>query len=222
MCLIDAFQSTLPSQGATQKGTGGNRISGISIHAPLTGSDCRAVRSALLPLYFNPRSPHRERHIHVLDIDIVRPLFQSTLPSQGATIMVSVHFYCIPISIHAPLTGSDGDVKLKNWMLVISIHAPLTGSDGWSYVNPRVGAVFQSTLPSQGATLQCTQQSALIGFQSTLPSQGATYPASGKMVDRLFQSTLPSQGATLIADVKPVFIDNFNPRSPHRERRSRP
>ena len=106
LCLIDAFQSTLPSQGATQKGTGGNRISGISIHAPLTGSDPETSHSTHTlrnfnprsphrerPLnfpvfnstqHFNPRSPHRERPGSVIFIRIKKQ-FQSTLPSQGAT-----------------------------------------------------------------------------------------------------------------------------------------
>ena len=34
-----------------------------------------------------------------------------------------------PISIHAPLAGSDDDVTDFKYALVISIHAPLAGSD---------------------------------------------------------------------------------------------
>ena len=36
----------------------------------------------------------------------------------------------------------------------------------------------------------------------------------------LFQSTLPSQGATGAVGVYFCAVDDFNPRSPHRERRS--
>ena len=56
----------------------------ISIHAPLTGSDARAMETLKY-----------------------RSTFQSTLPSQGATYLAYVENYSFPISIHPPLTGSD-------------------------------------------------------------------------------------------------------------------
>ena len=79
------FQSSLPSQGATLAGqetprtdiisihaplTGSNMVtnemmqgSQISILAPLTGSDMTARNFAACQENFNPRSPHRERHL---------------------------------------------------------------------------------------------------------------------------------------------------------------
>ena len=102
-------------------------------------------------LYFNPRSPHRERRgsspheHHRSAISIHAPLtgsdfierhpvseyllFQSTLPSQGATTTFHKHPSVICISIHAPLTGSDIEDVLEEVEENISIHAPLTGSD---------------------------------------------------------------------------------------------
>ena len=78
------FQSTLPSQGATASGMTRGQSTGISIHAPLTGSDKRIYDAYKLYRNFNPRSPHRERLcVRLALIDL-----QS-------------------ISIHAPLTGSD-------------------------------------------------------------------------------------------------------------------
>ena len=79
----------------------------ISIHAPLAGSDLYRIR---------------ERK--------VVNVFQSTLPSQGATEALENAVAQCRISIHAPLAGSDkarttGKVKRQ----VISIHAPLAGSD---------------------------------------------------------------------------------------------
>ena len=145
----------------------------ISIHAPLTGSDLRNLsifnripnfnprsphrerpsllfRCPNLP-YFNPRSPHRERRLSVT-IHVHNKVFQSTLPSQGATGLETGEYIVKQISIHAPLTGSDGHEVQMVWRR--------------SYFNPRsphrerrVSAlwldgsnVFQSTLPSQGAT----------------------------------------------------------------------
>ena len=82
---LSAFQSTLPSQGATGASWQGSRRKIISIHAPLTGSDHVLLKfriaadiSIHAPLTgsdfltneidvhagnFNPRSPHRERPI---------------------------------------------------------------------------------------------------------------------------------------------------------------
>ena len=56
------------------------------------------------------------------------------------------------ISIHAPLTGSDFYNHMCLVIFDISIHAPLTGSDINIYPNSTAVQVFQSTLPSQGAT----------------------------------------------------------------------
>ena len=61
-----------------------SQIADISIHAPLTGSDCCKHEKRHGSIYFNPRSPHRERH---------------------AVLSASDMEYFI--SIHAPLTGSD-------------------------------------------------------------------------------------------------------------------
>ena len=108
LCVVLEFQSTLPSQGATDivgGGSGSDDI--ISIHAPLTGSDGVTAYRLFIMRNFNPRSPHRERpqrlfpNLALQCISIHAPLtgsdlkdenrryigdkFQSTLPSQGAT-----------------------------------------------------------------------------------------------------------------------------------------
>ena len=59
-------------------------------------------------LYFNPRSPYGER------------------PSRMPAAVLAMR-----ISIHAPLTGSDGPGDYMVLGTVISIHAPLTGSDAF-------------------------------------------------------------------------------------------
>ena len=57
----------------------------VSIHAPLTGSDLPGLCQKRLLTDFNPRSPHRERLVTLI-MWLFVPEFQSTLPSQGATI----------------------------------------------------------------------------------------------------------------------------------------
>ena len=100
------FQSTLPLRGATFENFAFVSGAGISIHAPLTGSD------------------------HALDFGLFAEiLFQSTLPLRGATLGRSISLTRFSISIHAPLTGSDTEPQIRRLKLRISIHAPLTGSD---------------------------------------------------------------------------------------------
>ena len=101
------FQSTLPSQGATDLRVG-----------IYTGGS-----------HFNPRSPHRERPCGssaVIDscaISIHAPLTGSD------DWRMWIYLYDIIISIHAPLTGSDPQLQEMGYSFNISIHAPLTGSD---------------------------------------------------------------------------------------------
>ena len=92
------FQSTLPSQGATH-----------------------TLRTIIKDTEnFNPRSPHRERLQGGMGMrDFFE--FQSTLPSQGATKLLPFTYVCIAISIHAPLTGSDGQ-KVELYHIVANFN----------------------------------------------------------------------------------------------------
>ena len=176
VCDDVVFQSTLPARGATVRAAAvlprgknfnprsphGERRhrsfrlwqqSGISIHAPRTGSD-------------------------VMDTDSVLRVrtFQSTLPARGATVAADVQERGDGISIHAPRTGSDrSSVERKSLIFTfqstlpargatpvcafhvggnfcISIHAPRTGSDRDTLKQQLAEAKFQSTLPARGAT----------------------------------------------------------------------
>ena len=127
----------------------------ISIHAPLAGSDQVSSRPLTACRDFNPRSPRGERLIRLLNPS-PSLLFQSTLPSRGAT--YPSPRYCLDsnISIHAPLAGSDNPpqrntrtntnfnprsprgerpkgISRKVTANQISIHAPLAGSDMTEY-----------------------------------------------------------------------------------------
>ena len=173
------FQSTLPSQGAT-------------------------VFPAVLMvgLYnFNPRSPHRERPENISSI-YESLLFQSTLPSQGATVryigngLGVEHFN--PRSPHRERLSRFG---LVNLMSVISIHAPLTGSDDGSNTSQTDKTIFQSTLPSQGATRDRLRKPPSLSISIHAPLTGSDGGALElQSMLTLFQSTLPSQGATLPLD----------------------
>ena len=58
--------------------------------------------------------------------------------------------------------------------LPISIHAPLAGSDHARPVDAPFQPVFQSTLPLRGATVVAAELGTCYQFQSTLPLRGAT------------------------------------------------
>ena len=123
---------------------------------------------------FNPRSPHGERRLRISAHTVSRKLFQSTLPARGAT---------------------DAALKMAAAMQ------------------------FQSTLPARGATehdlsVPCLRRQ----FQSTLPARGATPRLSARHDLPGFQSTLPARGATLVGKEELYHRLNFNPRSPHGER----
>ena len=68
----------------SQAGDGARLLRRISIHAPRTGSDTPSAAGSSGLEYFNPRSPHGERHC-------------APFMDMGKSV----------ISIHAPRTGSD-------------------------------------------------------------------------------------------------------------------
>ncbi len=103
----------------------------------------------------------------------------------------------MPISIHAPRTGSDvlseshsemashfnprsphGErppcLYLEGKAYRISIHAPRTGSDQKARESGVPVNLFQSTLPARGATGCHAVANRALQFQSTLPARGAT------------------------------------------------
>ena len=126
------FQSTLPSRGATR------------LRPSWPG--CRSGFQSTLP----------SRGATALGVFAGNMMtFQSTLPSRGATEDVSHREAIREISIHAPLAGSDGEMMNAGATLDISIHAPLAGSDAGG-AQRKEDQVFQSTLPSRGATVKQT------------------------------------------------------------------
>ena len=153
-------------------------------------------------------------------------------------------FYIISdISTHTPLTGNNSTLtpvsKLRSTFqsTLSSLRAIQNGQQHQpsDYFNPRsphrerqnqtiqreIVVKFQSSLPSQGATQNIGDRGCFFQFQSTLPSQGATHYSLGALpVSVIFQSTLPSQGATQRCFFLVYIRSNFNPRSPHRERRA--
>ena len=156
--------------------------------------------------------------------------------------MPGVPFFVGIISIHAPHTGSDKNqdhtrrdiinfnprspyrerLQISSASMcsyIISIHAPHTGSDQQKNCQSQQKGLFQSTLPIQGATRYLAYTSIpSAGFQSTLPIQGATH-LSGPICrrDNNFNPRSPYRERPKLCHRCPL-TSYFNPRSPYRER----
>ena len=123
------FQSTLPARGATCCPKSKNLESPDFNPRSPHGERRKLLPNTAYNGHFNPRSPHGERRFH--NVNALRLCqFQSTLPARGATTQLLVEKNFIPISIHAPRTGSD--------RILPALSVPK--------------AEFQSTLPARGAT----------------------------------------------------------------------
>ncbi len=125
------FQSTLPLRGATIYRGLRRGAFGISIHAPLTGSDAKRIRRKTILTNFNPRSPYGERLYSSSKCSAKSTNFNPRSPYGERLDLYPAQLKIRFISIHAPLTGSDVPLPYQLLgQLAISIHAPLTGSDG--------------------------------------------------------------------------------------------
>ena len=171
-------------------------------------------------------------------------VFQSTLPARGATIPYADALRNMtnfnPRSPHGErrvrrAVSGDGDV--------ISIHAPRTGSDTLWQILQADTPEFQSTLPARGATVLHPASVKFVRISIHAPRTGSDRgggddvgrvaaisihaPRTGSDADcpartpaaMPFQSTLPARGATMFTIPFIALTSDFNPRSPHGERR---
>ena len=124
------------------------------------------------------------------------------------------------ISIHAPLTGSDTDGTVDYELNHISIHAPLTGSDIKPYTLRCNFCDFNPRSPHRERLGDIVVMHSEDEFQSTLPSQGATIYTVSINAASIISIHAPLTGSDFLLFSAAVAINNFNPRSPHRERQS--
>ena len=236
------FQPTLPARGATRRNhyaehadfnprsPHGERppapartqaIVQISTHAPRTGSD-------------------KERAF----LRTASTVFQPTLPARGATAatieLCALHRNFNPRSPHGERHTQSTRIPMP---IVISTHAPRTGSDFCRFradffkgnFNPRsphgerlVSAMsalqsrtdFNPRSPHGERRSWQAIRKRLQAFQPTLPARGATDGKELFVCCDGFQPTLPARGATGKERARYTVLRNFNPRSPHGERRA--
>ena len=193
---------------------------GISIHAPRTGSDACKFPATNCYGYFNPRSPHGERHngsfyrFFCTDFNPRSPHgerqngianitgkieFQSTLPARGATqiaaLAVLTHLFQSTLPARGATVGLSIAVFSSRY---ISIHAPRTGSDGIRHPSAGEGRAISIHAPRTGSD-QVSVADALdvMDFNPRSPhGERRQSHGASRRSDQQFQSTLPARGAT--------------------------
>ena len=148
----------------------------------------------------------------------------------------------VAISTHAPRTGSDPNafctLRMQSYfnprsphgerpervaeilcISKISTHAPRTGSDNSFDKKDGVTCDFNPRSPHGERHGGGVLLVSLEIFQPTLPARGATKRNDLVARGLIFQPTLPARGATVYDRAMCALLEDFNPRSPHGERR---
>ena len=184
-----------PRTGSDSPDESRERNRPISIHAPRTGSDGTRRSSCGSRSNFNPRSPHGERLLAAYGFRMAG-VFQSTLPARGAT-DADVLFLCnVEFQSTLPARGATRVTKAECLDLPISIHAPRTGSDPCTKGGGADPAHFNPRSPHGERHGACAVADTIKRFQSTLHARGATGHWVLTASTKQFQSTLPARGAT--------------------------
>ena len=145
-------------------------------------------------------------------------IFQSTLPARGAT---SARAFALPDYLNFNPRSPHGERPAagapRKQRSAISIHAPRTGSDakGAQALSP---APFQSTLPARGATDPGKDDIIFDGISIPAPRTGSDFNFYGQQSYEYISIHAPRTGSDLPPRGRLVHPD-FNPRSPHGERR---
>ena len=210
------FQSTLPSRGATKVWQRPDGHTYVSIHTPSVRSNTYVLFDETAKLHFNPRSPYG-RAFALFSVHVGRLPFQSSLPpweQHGKISPVPNTFHFNP----RPHTGSN----CLSWASTpptcyFNPRSPVWGATWPSVCFISLIGDFNPHSPygEQPHQFFVLRKDTL--FQSTLPTRGATELLLHLDLSKIFQSTLPTRGATIL---KPLVVDgikNFNPRSPHGE-----
>ena len=146
--------------------------------------------------------------------------FQPTLPARGATSSTQYSKPCFwyfnPRSPHgerrhqAAENQQDGN---------ISTHAPRTGSDAGKSRAARRRRNFNPRSPHGERQRGKYITIGVHRFQPTLPARGATLVITRLMPYSVISTHAPRTGSDIATFVSGSIATNFNPRSPHGERR---
>ena len=212
------FQSTLPARGATPSGQPEYASPQISIHAPRTGSDPRFFGGGGGGGDFNPRSPHGERPARSA-LRSCCSAFQPTLPARGAT-------YAVPSTITPARNfnprSPHGERPRRFFrhfrVLDFNPRSPHGERHGRGGKAPH-GRDFNPRSPHGERRKPVDQEFLNLLFQSTLPARGATRKVCDLPKKISISIHAPRTGSDTAASTASSALENFNPRSPHGERR---
>ena len=195
------------------------QLQSISIHAPRTGSDSSILPPTAWTADFNPRSPHGERQQRRRRA-VRTCAFQSTLPARGATYVGNHSAAYSAFQSTLPARGATLRWTVKNTRLENFNPRSPHGERHNALHTDSAEYNFNPRSPHGERRVSMHTSRRRRKFQSTLPARGATRRCSccGRMA--LFQSTLPARGATRLVRNDASGANDFNPRSPHGERRN--
>ena len=146
--------------------------------------------------HFNPRSPHGERRVGG-DATEEEEGFQPTLPARGATSSLCCSFhrlkYFNPRSPHGERQYVTRD-ELNT-------------------------LTFQPTLPARGATLRMGSSTTFAPISTHAPRTGSDVKVSFAQPNKRISTHAPRTGSDRFVAEHPCPVHDFNPRSPHGERR---
>ncbi len=192
----------------------------ISIHSPRMGRDQQVVLLRLVHL-ISIHSPRMGRDSSRTTKSSAATAFQSTLPAWGETEGIEEHSHRRHISIHSPRMGRDCH-RVKFVSLRINFN-PLSphGERPFRSFQLRTGKQFQSTLPAWGETSYNPHPPDNHPISIHSPRMGRDHPhVSPLRSSQRISIHSPRMGRDPTASFKPSCTSNFNPLSPHGERRT--
>ena len=215
----------------------------ISTHAPRTGSDRLSSATRSIWANFNPRSPHGER-LTVEPQNGQGYDFNPRSPHGERRNKAWQAVRAKGISTHAPRTGSDATYTGICQGSGISTHAPRTGSDFDLFFAHAVNGRFQPTLPARGATdinasaivheristhaprtgsdvLSDKSYQYTTAISTHAPRTGSDRYHFFRRLSNVISTPAPRTGSDEDETRHAATSGNFNPRSPHGERRGR-
>ena len=127
-----------------------------------------------------------------------RRKFQSTLPARGATLFVRTRKYA---------------------QIDFNPRSPHGERPAWERIKKHYKRYFNPRSPHGERRTKAPARFAACGISIHAPRTGSDLTAQRIEAKDEFQSTLPARGATKFRHTATFSAKNFNPRSPHGERR---
>ena len=182
----------------------------VSIHAPAWGATRTSTTSkSMRP--FQSTHPHGVRH-NLTVCKTAHPLFQSTHPHGVRPAYGTFMHAQFEVSIHAPARGATYPTCICNPFHYRFNPRTRTGCDiKLAFELATTGVSIHA--PARGATLNLQSIDFVNSVSIHAPARGATQATRARIMSNMFQSTHPHGVRLPESDIRPKFIDSFNPRT---------